>query len=181
MQHEPCSLLSNAKRTGDLAGTDSVLGIGDEPDSGKPLLKAQRRVLEDGSNLGRKLPLGVGALALPLFLSGEEGNVLPATGGANYNAIRPAVQGHVFKAVVLIREVNDGFLKSLWRFHGIYTKPINLICQLYNYPFSSLDNKSFAMKRLQTHSFRMKRLQTELHFCPDNPRRTNRLQPVPME
>jgi hypothetical protein len=31
--------------------------------------------------------------------------------------------------------------------------------------FSSLGNKSFAMKRLQPHSFRMKRLQTEPHFC----------------
>src|ERR1039458_10854120 len=47
MHHEPCGLLSDAKRTGDLARRDSVLGVGKQPDGRKPLLQTERRVLKE--------------------------------------------------------------------------------------------------------------------------------------
>jgi hypothetical protein len=133
VKHEPSGFLSDTQRPGNFAGTDTILGIGDEPHTGEPLLQTQRGVFEDSSNLRGKLPLGMGALALPLFLSGEEGYVLAATGWANDNTIGPSLHSHEFKAVIDIGEVNDCLLKCLRCLHRIYTKEINLICQLYNY------------------------------------------------
>jgi hypothetical protein len=59
----------------------------------------------------------VGPLALPLVLLREERNILAPAGRAGHDAIAPAMICHKSKAVIGIREVNDGFLKSLRRFH----------------------------------------------------------------
>jgi hypothetical protein len=116
VEHEPCSLLGNAERTSDFVAADSILDIGDEPDSGKPLLKSQRRVLEDGAHLGSELPFGMGAFALPFPLSRQEGHIGTPTGGAS-DPIRPTALSHVFQTVIGIGEVDNSFLEGTWRFH----------------------------------------------------------------
>src|SRR5258708_2970929 len=42
VQHEPCGFLSNVQGAGQLARTDSVLGIHDQPDRREPFTKADR-------------------------------------------------------------------------------------------------------------------------------------------
>jgi hypothetical protein len=116
VKHEPCGFLSHIQGAGISHAADAVLRSNDQPHCRKPLFKAKRRILEDGSHLGRKLAFRMGALALPLPLTGKPSNILPPASGAN-NAIRPAMGDHVGNAVIGIGEVNDGFLKCLWRSH----------------------------------------------------------------
>jgi hypothetical protein len=115
VQHEPSGLLSHAEGTSYLTGANAILRSGDNPD-GKPLLKAERGILKDGSNLNAELALGVSALALKLPLGRKVANVAASADGAHHS-IRPAVRDHVAEAVIRIREVDDGFLKSSRRLH----------------------------------------------------------------
>jgi hypothetical protein len=118
VEHKPCGLLGDTQGPGDLTRTDTILSSSNEPDGGKPLLKRQRRILEYGSDLSGKLPPGMRALALPFSLSLQESHVSAATSGAD-NSIRPTMRNHVGKAVIGIRKVDDGLLKSARRFHDV--------------------------------------------------------------
>jgi len=114
VKHEPCGLLSDAKSAAHFIRTDTVLAIGNHPDSDKPFVQTNRRILKDGSNLDGKLPMMMNSLALPFALVFEEHNIIPFASGAGNNAIRPAQLDHEFQAVVRVGEVNDGLLESLW-------------------------------------------------------------------
>jgi hypothetical protein len=116
VEHEPCSLLSDAKGAGNLTRANAVLCSSNHPDGGKPLLQSQRRILKDGSYLGRELTFAVSALALPFTLSPQEGHIGASAGRAD-NAVWPAMRNHVLKAVIGICEVDDCFLKGVWGFH----------------------------------------------------------------
>ena len=116
VQHEPCCLLGDAERPGNLAGANAVLGSDNEPNGREPSFKTKRRILKDGSHLRSELALCMATLALPLLLVRQIGNVLAATGRA-FHAFGPAVGDHVGKAVISICEVDDGLLKCLWRSH----------------------------------------------------------------
>ncbi|HUV97386.1 MAG TPA: hypothetical protein VMV98_07935, partial [Acidobacteriaceae bacterium] len=109
IQHEPSGFLSDAKRAGNLAGANTILRAGNNPDGGKPLIQAKRRVFEYSPNLRGELTPSMTALALPFLLGGEIGHIGTAASGAN-DTRRPAMRDHVPKAVIGIREVNDGFL-----------------------------------------------------------------------
>jgi hypothetical protein len=63
MQHEPCTLLSDAKVTGDLVAADAVLAVDQHPHGWKPLRERNRAVLEDRTNLDGELFTAL--LALP--------------------------------------------------------------------------------------------------------------------
>ena len=76
------------KGAAQLVGRDAVLGVGDQPNGGEPLVKAKARVLKDGSHLDRELTLA--RLALPNLAGGNEGRVSPATAGAGDLAVSPA-------------------------------------------------------------------------------------------
>jgi hypothetical protein len=88
VEHEPGGLLGDVKRPAQLVARDTVLAIGDQPDSGKPLVEADRRILKDGPDLDRELLLA--ALALP-NPSGANERVfaMPASGAKDF-ASRPA-------------------------------------------------------------------------------------------
>jgi hypothetical protein len=136
MQHEPCGLLSDAKSAANLVGANTVLAIGDHPNSNKPLVQANRRILKDCPDLDRKLPFGMDALALPLALIFEEHGILALASGAHHDAIRPAYLDHELEAVLRVGEVQDGLLESLWLgTHVVPHKPNytkgGLICQVY--------------------------------------------------
>jgi len=111
MKHEPSSFLSDAEGTGKLTRANCVLSRNDNPDRRKPLLKAECRVLEDGSHLRSELTLAVCALALPLLLLCKPSHIVPSASGVG-NSVRPAMLHHVADAVVGVCEVNDCFLES---------------------------------------------------------------------
>jgi hypothetical protein len=115
VEHEPCRLLSDSKRTGDLAGANAVLAIAEHPESTHPLIETQRRILEDSADLKRELLLA--SLAEPHTPSGDEGMLLrPAPRAGNYT-VRPAKVKRVLEATVRIAEVDDGVLECLGRVH----------------------------------------------------------------
>ncbi len=104
MQHEPRRLLSGAECPSEFVRRDAVLGVGDEPDSGEPLVESERRVLEDRAELDRELLFT--ALALPESASRQVGVFNRATAGAN-GPVRPAQLGDEIGADVDVREVAD--------------------------------------------------------------------------
>jgi len=76
VEQEPCRLLSDPKRPAHLVGGNAVLGVGDQPHRGEPLVEPDGRVLEDAPDLDRELPLA--ALALPQSAGLEVGVLRPA-------------------------------------------------------------------------------------------------------
>ena len=138
MHHKPSGLLSDPEVTRHFIGTDSVFAIAQHPNCGKPLIEADGRVLEDGPDLDRELPLGMVTPTLPDAAARIEVDLGGATGRAD-NAFRPAPCHKVFEAVVGIREVQDCFLKTFrFLFHGVPHKQnctINWwMCQVYSCP-----------------------------------------------
>lgn len=109
MQHEPRRLLSDAKSAMQFVGADTVLAVGNHPDSDKPLVERERRILKDSPDLRGELPLGMLALALPDAPCGDETDILASACGA-FDTVRPAPLNHEADAVVWIGEVNDGLL-----------------------------------------------------------------------
>jgi len=65
LEHEPRGFLRDAEAPVNLVGTDAVLAVHQHPDGRKPLVQAERRVLEDSAGLERKLLLRVPFVALP--------------------------------------------------------------------------------------------------------------------
>ena len=55
MQHEPGGLLSHTDSAVQFVGADAVLRAGKQPERDEPLVKPERRILEDGPDLDREL------------------------------------------------------------------------------------------------------------------------------
>ena len=70
VRHEPYSLLRDAKAARDFVTADSVLAVGDQPHCREPLIEADRRILEYGTDLEAKLLFRMLAVAAiePRFL-----------------------------------------------------------------------------------------------------------------
>ncbi len=136
VHHEPCGLLGDSKIAGDFIGANSVLAVDHHPDNGKPLVEADRGVLEDGSYFDRELAVMVNALALPLPLISEEAGVSATASRADHLAVPPS-RNQVGKAVVGVSEVKNCFLQGLWFVaHNVPQKQKStkdhLICQVYS-------------------------------------------------
>ncbi len=123
MQHEPCRLLSDADGATEFVGTNTIPAVRQHPHSGKPLVQGNRRILEDGSNLGAELPMMMDTLTLPLPLILEEHNVSASASWTGHSIIRPAEMDHVIQSVVWVAEVLDGLLEGTWVFHSKTTLP----------------------------------------------------------
>jgi len=134
VKHKPRGLLGDAQGAGDLARANAVLAIQDEPHCGKPLIKAERRVFKDSPDLDGELPFSVMHAALPAQLILEEANIL-ATAGRASDAVLPfrPTSHKVVKAVDLIGEVNDGFLKGLRFVGGFHVSSLTENRGLVNY------------------------------------------------
>ena len=109
VEHEPGCLLSDADGPVNFVGADAVLSVGNHPDGRKPLVQSYRAVLEDGPDLDRELPPGMFAPAFPYPPGGDEPDIIAATGGTGYNAVRPSDVDHEVQADIGIGEVADGF------------------------------------------------------------------------
>src|ERR1019366_6617552 len=119
MQHEPCGLLSDVQIAGKFATADAILAVGEKPQSGKPLIKADGGILAHTSNLHGEFALRMMAGASPSAAMRPEFYFVRAASWASDRAIRPAANGQIVNAVVGIREVNDCFLQALWFAHGL--------------------------------------------------------------
>ena len=121
-----------------LARTNTVLAIQDQPDRRKPFVQAQRGIFEDSPDLHGELSLIMADAALPAKLIFQEADIL-ATAGRAGNAIPPlrTTDHEVVKTVDLIREVNDSVFQGLGfvsGFHVFNLTPKPWIRQVYNCP-----------------------------------------------
>jgi hypothetical protein len=113
VKDEPCGFLCNSNSPVNLIRTNSVLAIRNHPNSTKPLVKTNRGILKNSSDLNGKLPSGVNALTLPLALILQKNNIIPTASWTSDNSTRPASFLDVFKAGIWIRKVNDSLSKGL--------------------------------------------------------------------
>jgi hypothetical protein len=109
MEHEPRGLLGDSKRSRHFVGADPVLGVGDEPHARKPLFERDRRVLEDGPDLGGKLLLARAALPDPAGAQ-ERGPFRTALRADR--AAGPLDGDHEGQGSIRVREVDHGFLEG---------------------------------------------------------------------
>ncbi len=142
VEHKPCGLLSDAKSTAYFVRTDSVLAVGNHPNSDEPFVEWERGILKDGSNLGAELFASVFPFALPHPASSDESHIVAATSGA-LDAVGPAPRNHELEAVVRVREVDNCLLESLWfGAHGVphcqKDTPNALLSQVYYCPYKKL-------------------------------------------
>jgi len=134
VKQKPRGFLGDTKRACDFATADSVLGVLEHPNCRKPLFETDGRVLHDGSDLDGKLPPWMASAALPTQLIFEEAYAgTPAT-RADHTFLPFGTAGHeVVKTVLLIREVNDGFLEGLGFVSGLHTTILTQNCVLLKY------------------------------------------------
>jgi len=105
--HVPGRLLRYAKRPRQLAGTDAVLRVDDEPHGRNPFGQWNGRVFKDGANLRRELllaGLAVAHHALARKLSNFIRIAMRTT-----NAIRPADANPKFMAGIRLAKATDNF------------------------------------------------------------------------
>src|SRR5208283_3905056 len=117
-RHEPCGLLSHAKIAGEFTRTDSVLAVHYEPQSRQPLIQANPRFFKNCSSLQRECGALVSAVALPYASLGKVCYLFGVAVRALHLAVRPAKFYHRPVAVLVIREVDDGFLECFYAFHA---------------------------------------------------------------
>lgn len=104
VEHEPRRLLFHADGLPKLVRADAVLAVDDKPHGDKPLVEADRAVLEDGPLLDREHLLCVFVLALPESARGQVAVFLAAAGWAG-DAVRPAECNEEVLAAVQIGKV----------------------------------------------------------------------------
>ena len=112
MQHEPCRLLGDFHIARNLVTTHAVFTVGQHPCNREPLIKADRRVLKDRSNLDGEFAARMVASALPSAALRIDTDPRRAAPGAN-NTIRPAASREIVNAVRLTCKVENRFLKAL--------------------------------------------------------------------
>src|ERR1039457_4261046 len=112
MIHEPCGFLGDVKIAGRVAGADAVLKITPQPKRRKPLVQAERGILENSASLEREAGHGVPGIALPHAILSEVGKLFGAAMGAFHNAIRPAQLHHDLAAILVFAKENHCALEG---------------------------------------------------------------------
>ena len=74
-----------------------ILAVREKPESGQPLLKADRGIFHHGASLESELGRIMLGAAMPAVVLLKEQNILRSAARA-YNAIGPALSHHVFAA-----------------------------------------------------------------------------------
>jgi hypothetical protein len=121
VQHEPGSLLRDAKCPPQFVATDPIAAVGDAPHGHKPLVQAKRRILKDRPDLMGEL---FAALSTPQQVASLDfADPIRSALGARNPALGPLDVPHVFVAHVKVSEVANGRKQGL-RFHdssfGVY-------------------------------------------------------------
>lgn len=112
VKHKPRRLLGNAKHAANFIRTNTVLAVGDHPDSYQPFVQSDWGIFKDRPHLHRKLPMMMDSFALPLALVLKEYDIISFAGRTDDYTIRPAYVDHKLEAVVRIVEVDNGLLES---------------------------------------------------------------------
>ncbi len=107
VEHEPRRLLGDFEVASEFAGADAVLGVGDTPDGDEPLVEAQGRVLEDGSNLDAELLSAVLRLALKQRPRPHDANLIAAALRAGDYPVGILGPEHGLEAHLGVGEVAD--------------------------------------------------------------------------
>src|SRR5687767_6186057 len=90
VRHEPRGLLGDANGPSNLARTDAVLCVHQQPQSGQPLVKSERRIFKDSPGLERELRGRVFTVALPRPRFSQVDNTVGFALGTYDFAIRPS-------------------------------------------------------------------------------------------
>src|ERR1051325_9198130 len=109
--------LGDSECTMDLIRTDAVLAVDNEPCSGEPILKRDRRILEDSSRLQRELCMVMLSVALPHALLRDVKNLVRSTPGTLHRAIGPAQFNHELAAMLEVSEPEDRVSECVGAFH----------------------------------------------------------------
>jgi hypothetical protein len=116
MEHEPRGLLGDTESASDFVGANPVLAVGNHPHCDKPLIKWERGVFHNGSDLRAELLAGMLILALPHAASRNRTDFY-APARWTGDAVRPTALNDEVDAVLWIGEVNDGLLECSWLLH----------------------------------------------------------------
>jgi hypothetical protein len=108
VEHKPRGGLSDVESAAYFVAANSILAVNDLPHSDHPLVQSKWTVLEDRTNLDRKLTAIMLLAALPQPPRGQETHFLAAAGRA-FNAIGPAQFAERDERAVAVREVTDRF------------------------------------------------------------------------
>ena len=114
VQHEPSGLLRDAQTAMNLVARNPVLAVRKHPHRTEPLIKTNRRIFKDRSDLDTKLALRVPRLALPHAPRGDESDIARPTRRTNHETIWPSTGHKVGKAVIRVSKVANRFLQRLW-------------------------------------------------------------------
>src|SRR5207248_1837722 len=106
LKHKPSGLLADSRSATNLITTHAILATSKHPHRKQPLIKRDRRILEDSPHLDRELRLRMATLALPHATHWNKRNIRTATRRTS-DTIRPATRHKVIQAVVGISEVED--------------------------------------------------------------------------
>ena len=132
MIHEPRGFLRDFQIAGDLVTADAVLAVHNEPHSAEPFIEADRRILENRSNLERKLAARMRVGATPDASARHISDLFGLTIRALHLVVRPANFDHEFLAVLEIAEINDRALKRFRRRVTVAAKTLSpKLGQLY--------------------------------------------------
>jgi hypothetical protein len=116
VHHEPRGFLSHAKPASYFITANSILAASQHPNSGKPLVESNRRVLKYCSDFDGELPFRVMTRALPHVAGRIEFHFLRATSWAGHT-FGPTLRRKVLKAIRWAREVYHSILKGSWFAH----------------------------------------------------------------
>lgn len=112
MQHEPSGLLGDVQIARDFIATDSVLAIEYQRHGDEPLIKRERTILEDRTDLDRELATVMGLAALPQAARRQETYFLAAADRAR-DAIGPAQFTEQAERAVRVGKVTDRFHQGM--------------------------------------------------------------------
>ena len=123
MQHKPSGLLSDAESASHFIRANSVFAVHEHPQSDKPFVERDWRILKNRPNFDGELFLA--RLTLPSLLRGKIVVLaMPALWAGR--AIGPAHLGDRVNADLLILEVPDSISECLWLIHLSRPLPKNL-------------------------------------------------------
>lgn len=128
MEHEPCGLLSHSNSAMKFIARDAVLATANHPDSGHPLIEADRRILKNRPNLDGELLLA--AVAEPEFPRFHKRVGIRAATRACNLVVRPAEKLRILKSAFRVSEVNYCLLKSYGFFHLSHLRSKNRVAQI---------------------------------------------------
>ena len=117
VHHKPSGLLRNAESAGNFIGTDSILGIHNQPNGNHPFVHAERGILKDGSHLDSELLFA--SLAEPKSARRDKRVLSRIAAWARYLAIWPAQLYRVVERALRVREESNCFLQRLGKLESV--------------------------------------------------------------